>query len=229
MMKLVALLLCLVAPAMALTPFCNATCEGEEDECVFHVSVALTEGQLGTTKTSTPRYRFIPILWLSHTSLSLPKGYYVFEECPSLVSPTLAMEVGVTYKFVQSNVFNYFHPLGFAYFADGAHDEKDELEPGIAPPGTNSSCAETLSCDAPMYFVNGTYVGTYSNIPEIFDVTQGEDNFGLGDYEPRFFWSFTEWLEQGSEEERFSVALKFTDEDFAQDIFYFCHVSYGVP
>jgi hypothetical protein len=139
------------------------------------------------------------------------------------------MEVGVTYKFVQSNVFNYFHPLGFAYFADGAHDEKDELEPGIAPPGTNSSCAETLSCDAPMYFVNGSYLGTYSNIPEILEVTQGEDNFGLDDYEPRFFWPFKEWLEQGDEEERFSVALKFTNEDIAQDIFYFCHVSYSVP
>jgi hypothetical protein len=54
-MKLVlALLLCFVAPSMARTPLCNATCEGEEDECVFHVSVALTEGQLGTTKTWTP-------------------------------------------------------------------------------------------------------------------------------------------------------------------------------
>jgi hypothetical protein len=125
----------------------------------------------------------------------------------------------------QSNVFNYFHPMGFAYFPDGAHDDKIELEPSIAPPGTNSPCAETLTCDAPMYFRNGTYLGTYSNIPEVLDITQGEEDFGLDDYERRFFWPFAEWLEQGNEEERFSIALRFTNLDFAQDIFYFCHVS----
>jgi hypothetical protein len=118
-------------------------------------------------------------------------------------------------------VYNYYHPLGFAYYADGAHDNQDELEPGIAPPGSNSSCAETLSCDAPMYFMNGTYLGTYSNNPDILDVTQGEEDFGLDEFEPRFFWPFTEWLEQGE----FSIALKFTDEDFKQDIFYFGRVS----
>lgn len=32
---------------------------------------------------------------------SLPKGYFVFDECPDVVTPTLGMEVGVTYKFVQ--------------------------------------------------------------------------------------------------------------------------------
>lgn len=119
--------------------------------------------------------------------------------------------------------------MGFAYFADGAHDDKIELEPGIAPPGTNSPCAETLTCDAPMYFRNGTYLGTYSNIPKILNITQGEEDFGLDDYEGRFFWPFTEWLEQGDEDERFSIALQFTNRDFAQDIFYFCHVGNGVP
>ena len=118
--------------------------------------------------------------------------------------------------------------MGFAYFADGAHDDKIELEPGIAPPGTNSPCAETLTCDAPMYFRNGTYHGTYSNIPEILPITQGQDSFGLDDYERRFFWPFAEWLEQGDEDERFSIALKFTNRDFGHDIFYFCHVSNGV-
>jgi len=152
-------------------------------------------------------------------------GYFVFDECPDLVSPTLAMEVGVRYVFKQNQVFNYFHPLGFAYYADGAHDDKDELEPGIAPPGTSGACVETLSCPAPMYFVNGTYLGTYSNEESILNVTTGEENFGLDDYEPRFFWPFAEWLEQGDDDNRFSVSLTFTEEDFAQDIFYFCHVS----
>ena len=52
MMKLVALLVCLVVPALAQQPLCNATCN--EDECVFHVSVDLTKGQLGMTEISTP-------------------------------------------------------------------------------------------------------------------------------------------------------------------------------
>lgn len=52
MMKLVALLMCLVAPALAETTLCNADCS--DGECFFHVSVALTEGQLGKTKISSP-------------------------------------------------------------------------------------------------------------------------------------------------------------------------------
>lgn len=114
--------------------------------------------------------------------------------------------------------------MGFAYFADGAHDDKDELEPGVTPPGSNTTCATSLSCPAPMYFVNGTYQGTYSNIPMILNETTGEDNFGLDDYEPRFFWPFREWLEQGDDSERFSIYLRFTDKNYTGDIFYFCHV-----
>ena len=111
--------------------------------------------------------------------------------------------------------------MGFAYYADGAHDDKDELEPGVAPYGTNSTCAKTLTCPAPMYFKNGTYLGKYSNIPEIANVTKGIENFGLDFYEPRFFHSLPDWIGYGA----FEVKLRFDNEDFVGDLFYFCHVS----
>lgn len=73
-------------------------------------------------------------------------GYFTFDECPDLISPTIGMKIGETYTFSQAHRSNYYHPIGFAYFADGAHDDVDELEPGIAPYGTSSDCAQTLSC-----------------------------------------------------------------------------------
>jgi hypothetical protein len=40
----------------------------------------------------------------------LPPGYFVIEECGmDKLNPTLAMEVGETYTFVQKNRTNYFH------------------------------------------------------------------------------------------------------------------------
>jgi hypothetical protein len=149
-------------------------------------------------------------------------GYFSFDECPSMISPTIGMKINETYTFNQSHRTNYYHPMGFSYYADGAHDEQDELEPGIPPYNTSSSCGDTLSCPSPMYFRNGTYLGTYSNIPQVLDITQGEDNFGLDDYEPLFFRPLPEWAGFGG----FEVKLRFDVEDFTKDIFYFCHVSH---
>ena len=58
-------------------------------------------------------------------------GYYIVEGCDGIM-PTLGMERGVTYIFDQGDETNYYHPLGLAYYADGAHDDKDELEPGVS-------------------------------------------------------------------------------------------------
>jgi hypothetical protein len=81
---------------------------------------------------------------------------------------------------------NYFHPLGFAYFPDGAHNGVDELEPGIGL-GTDTSCVNSLTCPAPMYFLNGVYLGSYSNIDEVAPISTGVADFGLDAYEPMFF------------------------------------------
>jgi hypothetical protein len=133
----------------------------------------------------------------------------------------------------QADRSNYYHPLGFAYFADGAHDDKNELEPSIVPPGSESKCDGDDSCPAPMYYENGVYLGKYSNLP-IFDdgnstipieISQNEelagDDFGLDHYEPKFFLPYGDWQAFG----KFEVMVHFDVEDFTQDMFYFCHVS----
>jgi hypothetical protein len=135
------------------------------------------------------------------------------------VNPTIGMEIGETYTFVQADTTNYFHPMGFAYFPDGAHGNLDELEPGITQTEGNF-CASNNTCPAPMYFLADSYLGTYSNIPEVAPVTAGEDNFGLDDYEPFFFHPLPEWASRGE----YSVKLRFSDEDYDRDLFYFCHV-----
>jgi len=178
--------------------FCNASCatdaETGKETCKFTAKVNLFAGEL---------------------------GYYQFEECGDATNPVLGMEVGKTYEFVQEDPSNYYHPLGFAYFADGAHADADELEPGIVPPGSSSTCDTDMACPAPMYYIENEYKGTYSNNADLLDMTTGEDNFGLDDYEPLFFHPLPEWIGYG----KFSVFLKFDDDtDFAQDIFYFCHI-----
>ena len=174
---------------------CTSTATSGNEVCTFTTKVNLFAGEL---------------------------GYYEFEECGDATNPTLAMELGKTYQFIQKDISNYYHPLGFAYYPDGAHDDVDELEPGIVPPGSSSLCNEDMTCPAPMYFLGDGYLGTYSNDASLVTPeTTGEDNFGLDDYEPKFFHPLPEWVGYGT----FSVYLKFDDDTFNQDIFYFCHVS----
>ena len=54
--------------------------------------------------------------------------------CPEFIPfrQSSGVEKGVTYRFVQSDETNYYHPLGLAYYPDGAHDDVDELEPGVS-------------------------------------------------------------------------------------------------
>lgn len=136
------------------------------------------------------------------------------------MNPTLGMEIGVTHTFLQHEYENYYHPIGFAYFPDGEHDGLDELQPDIAPPGSGSGCADAMSCPSPMYFLNGEYLGSYSNDPDVLSPTTNETDFGLDSYEPIFFYPFSQWLEFGE----FSINLRF-DQVYDKDIFYFCHVS----
>jgi len=152
-------------------------------------------------------------------------GYYEVAECPdSGTNPTLAIEKNVNYLFDQGDISNYMHPLGLAYYTDGAHTGVDELEPGIAPHGTENACAESNSCPAPMYSNNGAYLGDYSNNADVAPVTvNDEEDFGLDHYEPLFFYPLGDWVENA-----FSVNLIFDDTDFMSDIFYFCHIHAGM-
>lgn len=145
-------------------------------------------------------------------------GYYTVDNCKGIM-PVLGMKHSVQYRFIQEDITNYYHPLGFAYLADGMHDGVDELEPGIAPEGSVSACGDTNTCPAPMYLNSGNYLGVYSNIAEIADL-KGDEDFGLDAYEPEFFASPGDWQEAG----KYEVALKFDVTDFTKDIVYFCHI-----
>lgn len=177
---------------------CRAdNCDDSSTECVFTSNVKATAGEL---------------------------GYYTFEECGDITNPTLGMEMGRTYRFKQGHRTNWYHPLGFAYYPDGAHADVDELEPGVVPPGATDDCNtdDAFTCPAPMYFKGTEYLGSYSNEPRILAATTGEDNFGLDDYEPLFFHPITQWLENYDE---FSITLNFPETaGFNEDIFYFCHI-----
>jgi Domain of unknown function (DUF305) len=70
-----------------------------------------------------------------------------------------------------------------------------------------------------MYFQGDKYLGVYSNNEAIDSPTLGKHNFGLDDYEPPFFLPLPEWSAS-----KFSVSLKFDEQDFDSDIFYFCHI-----
>lgn len=164
---------------------CHATCSTDEsngETCTFTAKVNLHASEL---------------------------GYFQFEECGDVDNPTIGIEIGKSYRFIQSDPSNHMHPLGFAYYPDGAHDNKDELEPGIVPPGSSSACDANMTCPSPLYFLNDEFLGNNESL----------GNFGLDDYEPKFFHPLTEWIGYGE----FSVDLKF-EEDFDKDLFYFCHI-----
>lgn len=147
-------------------------------------------------------------------------GYFWFEECSDLVNPTIGLEIGQSYTFIQYERDTWYHPLGFAYFPDGAHDGLPELEPTVTE-STTSDCATTATCPAPMYFIRDEYQGTYCNIPELCDVTEGETDFGLDVYEPLFVHPLAEWMAI----KPFKIMLRYDDDSYDKDLFYFCHVS----
>jgi hypothetical protein len=168
-----------------------------------------------------------------------------------MVNPTIGMEIGETYTFAQVDRSNYMHPMGFTYQAHamggmgGHHSGMTELEPSVVAPAmdmdmdhmdmgmdmgmdmamalqrADGACVAGATCPAPMYFSGDEYLGVYSNIPEVKNVTSGEEDFGLDVYQSLFFRSVSDWARM----DPFSIKLRFDDEDHTEDIFYFCHVS----
>ncbi|CAM9620405.1 unnamed protein product [Chrysoparadoxa australica] len=82
-------------------------------------------------------------------------GYFTVEGYDG-VQPTLIMERGKTYEFDQTNAENWFHPLGFGYEPDGAHEGVDELEAGVG------------NGDEPIYIINGELSDLDTYEPEFF-------------------------------------------------------------
>merc|ERR1712161_58546 len=150
-------------------------------------------------------------------------GYYRFEECGAINNPTIGLIRGEKYEFIQKDASNWYHPLGFAWYVDGAHVDADELEPTIKPPNAPSgySCGGlALDCPAPRYQLDGAPITPASEF--------GED-FGLDDYEPLFFYPFADWVDKGT----FSVVAPSVQnpkqvDPMNNDFFYFCHIHAGM-
>ena len=154
-------------------------------------------------------------------------GYYRFKGCGPAVKPALKMKAGKTYKFDQTHVSNWMHPIGLAYYPDGAHADKPELELEQEPPsGASAGCKDTATCDSPKYFggKDGTsYLGgpadtvlTSTTHGFFAGVTDG--GFGLDTYEPQFKLPLPVW-----QNNKYNVQVKITDSKTAQ-FFYFCHI-----
>mmetsp|Transcript_16849 Transcript_16849/g.18990 ORF Transcript_16849/g.18990 Transcript_16849/m.18990 type:complete len:620 (-) Transcript_16849:535-2394(-) len=174
--------------------------------------------------------------------LSSELGYYAFKGaggagCPGGTNPVLGIKKGATYLFTQRRTGNYYHPLGFAYAADGALDDQPELEPGICPgtvkgeeETTECECKATGLCPAPMYYTGNNYLGAYSNNPYLAPINGESDDFGLDAYEPQFFYPLLQWKGTPREEDPegpgyYQVALHIPEEtEYIGDFFYFCHI-----
>ena len=95
---------------------------------------------------------------------------YEIEGCAG-VAPRLHLRAGKKYTFIQNHLTNWYHPVGFAIEAGGAHTicdggaECPEVETGL------------------QYFVDGTPA------PE----NPGGSGFGLDGYEPLFFGDRATW------------------------------------
>mmetsp|Transcript_37040 Transcript_37040/g.73370 ORF Transcript_37040/g.73370 Transcript_37040/m.73370 type:complete len:425 (-) Transcript_37040:298-1572(-) len=188
-MRAVVLALTLLASSAEASTPCDATCTG-------------------TGATRACSYTFTLDYFASTT------GYYKVAECGDDVQPTLTMEAGIPYDFIQEDATNWYHPLGFAYFADGAHAGVDELEPGLSPDTPSSGCIATNTCQSPQY-----YLGT---VP-MADQSDNED-FGLDVYEPWFQRAQGDWSEhQAGGDGPYNVKVTIADDN-TQELFYFCHV-----
>jgi len=140
-------------------------------------------------------------------------GYFEFDECGDVnPNPTLQMKVGEIYTFDQTDITNYYHPMGFAYDADGALTDSDELEPGVASPNSTSNCAADLLCPAPIYFKNGVMLENYTNLDDGNLV--GTEFFGLDAYEPEFFYPIGDWSSN-----EYTIKLRYNDDTVVQDFF----------
>ena len=173
--------------------------------CCDHHRTQSVNGNTSSLSLFALSQSLILPLWFLSLSFT---GYFTFAECPGVKNPTIGMEYGKPYRFIQKDRSNWYHPMGFAYFPDGAHDDKDELEPGISQ--TGSSCVTNNTCPTPLYFLDGTFLGNPLD----------RSDFGLDVYEPDFFLGIAGWSGKGE----YNVMLTFDDETFTNDIFYFCHV-----
>jgi len=144
-------------------------------------------------------------LSMKWNSYSSEWGAYEITGCTG-VNPKLQLTAGTVYTFEQVDASNWYHPVGFAYIAGGAHTE--------CPAGSGAECPE-LGGET-----GGTTIQYYVNNVAI---TNDESGFGLDAYEPEFFNSQDWWGEQA-----YKVTLTIPADASYTRLYYFCHIHAGM-
>jgi len=117
-------------------------------------------------------------------------------------SPDITVRIGQTYTFDQRDASNWYHPVGLAYYPDGAHgaswggQERDEVE----------GAGELL------YKIDGAA----ATCPDAGDT-------GLDCYEPEFFYPRAEWMAKTYTAE-LTITQAMADRSQGGVIYYFCHI-----
>ena len=166
--------------------------------------VALGHFQSG--EPCTPSGTTLSMKWNPYAS---EWGAYTIDGCTG-VNPKLMLTAGITYTFDQSDGTNWYHPVGFAYIAGGAHTECKQDQAG-----TLGECPE-LGGETPDTTTIQYYVDDVA-------VTDDESGFGLDAYEPLFFNSADNWAGQ-----EFKVTLTIPTSATYTKIYYFCHIHAGM-
>jgi ABC-type Na+ efflux pump permease subunit len=101
---------------------------------------------------------------------------------------------------------------------DGVHktngNDERELAPGVTK--TGSACEGDKTCMAPMYFLDGNYLGgSYSNIAATPKNSGAKDDFGLegpSKYEESFFVPRGQWVDRVSDYYRNHIFFMFPSQ-----------------
>jgi len=149
-------------------------------------------------------------------------GEFQVEGCNGS-SPELGMRRGETYTLVQEDVTNWMHPLGLAYYPDGAHGYKHFQEvPEFEVPTPELCQSNEFLCDpgrglkqAPLYGIDGEF--------ESLDDWNNGVTGGLDVYEPAFKVPQEQWKEH-----KYSVKITIPKESKTKQFFYFCHIHSGM-
>ena len=146
---------------------------------------------------------------------------YEVEGCDG-VAPTLKIKRGETYTMVQKDATNWYHPLGLAYYPDGAHTGVPELE----EPTPEDCDSPEYMCNpgegvqqAPLYCINGA-------CEPMSDWNNGVTS-GLDVYEPVFQRPEDQWEEEGGEAS-YAVQFAIPEDSKTAEFYYFCHIHSGM-
>jgi len=164
----------------------------------------VAKGTMKSGMTCKPAGTTLKMKWNTHAS---EWGAYEITDCDG-VNPKLSLVAGTTYTFDQSDASNWYHPVGFAYIAGGAHTScKDTAgKAGECPELGGEAAGTTIQ-----YYVDGVAV------------TTDESGFGLDAYEPLFFNSQGWWAEKNAAN-AYKVTLKIPTLALYTRIYYFCHI-----